>query len=55
MEQGQVLLVVEAMKMEHALTAPFDGTVSQLAVRTGDQVKVDQPLVSVVPVEAGPA
>jgi len=46
-EEGQVLLVVEAMKMEHALTAPFAGTVADLAVRTGDQVVVDQMLAVV--------
>ena len=26
------------MKMEHALTAPFDGTVGELGVAVGDQV-----------------
>jgi acetyl-CoA/propionyl-CoA carboxylase biotin carboxyl carrier protein len=45
--KGDVLLVVEAMKMEHALTAPFAGTVSDLQVRTGDQVVVDQLLATV--------
>ncbi len=44
---GDVLLVVEAMKMEHALTAPVDGAVSELTVRVGDQVAVDQ-LLAVV-------
>ncbi len=44
---GQALLVVEAMKMEHTLTAPHDGTVTELRARTGDQVKVDQ-LLAVV-------
>ncbi|MDP3711001.1 MAG: acetyl/propionyl/methylcrotonyl-CoA carboxylase subunit alpha [Mycobacteriales bacterium] len=47
---GQSLLVVEAMKMEHTLTAPFDGTVTELRARTGDQVKVDQLLAIVEPV-----
>ncbi len=28
--KGQRLLTLEAMKMEHALTAPFDGTVTEL-------------------------
>ena len=46
-EEGEVLLVVEAMKMEHALAAPFAGTVSDLTVRTGDQVVVDQLLATV--------
>jgi acetyl/propionyl-CoA carboxylase alpha subunit len=36
--KGQPLIVLEAMKMEHALTAPFDGTVDALTVRQGDQV-----------------
>jgi acetyl-CoA/propionyl-CoA carboxylase biotin carboxyl carrier protein len=46
-QEGEVLLVVEAMKMEHALAAPFAGTVSGLTVRTGDQVVVDQLLATV--------
>jgi acetyl-CoA/propionyl-CoA carboxylase biotin carboxyl carrier protein len=50
-EKGDVLLVVEAMKMEHALTAPFAGTVDALQVRTGDQVAVDQLLASVTPAQ----
>jgi 3-methylcrotonyl-CoA carboxylase alpha subunit len=36
--RGQRLMVLEAMKMEHALAAPFDGVVDHLAARTGDQV-----------------
>ena len=36
--KGQPLLTLEAMKMEHALTAPFDGTVEELAVALGAQV-----------------
>ncbi len=33
--RGQTLLTLEAMKMEHALTAPFDGTVAELKGRPG--------------------
>jgi 3-methylcrotonyl-CoA carboxylase alpha subunit len=36
--KGQRLGVIEAMKMEHALTSPLDGTVSEVAVSAGDQV-----------------
>ncbi|MGI8576069.1 MAG: acetyl/propionyl/methylcrotonyl-CoA carboxylase subunit alpha [Egibacteraceae bacterium] len=45
---GQLLLVVEAMKMEHPLTAAFDGTV-ELAVTAGQQVAMDQLLATVSP------
>lgn len=37
-KKGQVLAVIEAMKMEHALTAPMDGEVAEIAVTVGDQV-----------------
>ena len=36
--KGQKLVTLEAMKMEHSLTAPFDGTVTELAAETGAQV-----------------
>jgi acetyl/propionyl-CoA carboxylase alpha subunit len=36
--KGQPLITVEAMKMEHALTAPFDGVVAELRGVPGDQV-----------------
>ncbi|MDQ3423110.1 MAG: acetyl/propionyl-CoA carboxylase subunit alpha, partial [Actinomycetota bacterium] len=45
--QGDVLLVVEAMKMEHGLAAPRDGTVGPLMVRLGDQVVVGQLVATV--------
>ncbi|WNG91326.1 biotin carboxylase N-terminal domain-containing protein [Mycobacterium sp. ITM-2016-00318] len=43
---GAVVVAVEAMKMEHALTAPVDGVV-ELLVAVGDQVKVGQPLARI--------
>ncbi len=39
--KGQKLVVLEAMKMEHALVAPFDGIVADLTVSAGAQVQVD--------------
>jgi 3-methylcrotonyl-CoA carboxylase alpha subunit len=35
---GQRLAVIEAMKMEHTLRAPFDGQVAQVTVDAGAQV-----------------
>jgi biotin carboxyl carrier protein len=37
-EAGAVLLILEAMKMEHTLRAPFPGIVTQLAITSGQQV-----------------
>lgn len=38
-EAGKPLLVMEAMKMEHAIKAPFDGVVKAYKFAPGDQVK----------------
>ena len=35
---GEVLMVIEAMKMEHAITAPHAGTVQTLHFAAGDRV-----------------
>ena len=48
---GQRLMVLEAMKMEHALTAPFDGTVTELNASEGGQVQVEAVLCVVEPSE----
>jgi acetyl/propionyl-CoA carboxylase alpha subunit len=36
--KGQAIVTLEAMKMEHALVAPFDGTLAELSAKPGDQV-----------------
>ena len=36
---GQVLVVIEAMKMEHQIVAPDDGQVAEVMVAPGDQVE----------------
>ncbi|MFF2031961.1 biotin carboxylase N-terminal domain-containing protein [Arthrobacter sp. NPDC058192] len=52
-EAGQVLLSVEAMKMEHQLVAPLDGTV-HISVGSGDLVKGDQVLATIHPAVHAP-
>jgi acetyl/propionyl-CoA carboxylase alpha subunit len=45
--KGQPVVVLEAMKMEHALVAPFDGVVGGIGVSVGDQVAADAVLATV--------
>jgi len=37
-EKGAALIVVEAMKMEHTIVAPYDGAVKVIHYAVGDQV-----------------
>jgi biotin carboxyl carrier protein len=46
---GQVVIVLEAMKMEHSLRAPYDGVVRSIASAPGDQVEAGHVLVVVEP------
>ena len=48
---GQVLVVLEAMKMEHELAAPAAGTLSELRVSEGDQVDAGAALAVIEPDE----
>ena len=50
----QRLLTLEAMKMEHGLTAPFDGTVAELSAEAGAQVSEGTLLAKIEP-EPSPA
>ena len=44
-EEGQTLMVLEAMKMEHTLRAPWPGTVVEVHYQPGDQVEAEAVLV----------
>ncbi|WP_432120024.1 acetyl/propionyl/methylcrotonyl-CoA carboxylase subunit alpha [Streptomyces sp. bgisy032] len=48
---GQSLLVVEAMKMEHVISAPHAGKVTELDVSPGTTVAMDQVLAVIAPNE----
>jgi 3-methylcrotonyl-CoA carboxylase alpha subunit len=50
--KGQKLVTLEAMKMEHSLVAPFEGTVDGLAVEQGAQVQEGALLVRILAQEA---
>jgi 3-methylcrotonyl-CoA carboxylase alpha subunit len=48
---GAVLVVLEAMKMEHSLLAPWDGRVKSLSVKAGDRVEEGADLVLLEPAQ----
>ncbi|BFL73222.1 MULTISPECIES: biotin/lipoyl-containing protein [Anaerococcus] len=45
--KGDVLLVLEAMKMENDIKAPNDGVVNKIHVASGDNVNTGDPLVDI--------
>ena len=50
-KEGDLLLTIEAMKMEFKLTAPEDGEVLEVACAAGDRVELGQLLVRLKPAE----
>jgi 3-methylcrotonyl-CoA carboxylase alpha subunit len=46
-ERGQVVLILEAMKMEHAIRSPREGTVAAVAFKEGDLVDAGVELVQI--------
>ena len=46
--QGDVLVILESMKMQNELKAPRDGKISRIRVKIGDNVERKQTLLSVV-------
>jgi acetyl-CoA/propionyl-CoA carboxylase biotin carboxyl carrier protein len=45
--KGQVLLVLESMKMQNELKSPRDGVVSRIKVKPGDKVEQKQSMLVV--------
>jgi geranyl-CoA carboxylase alpha subunit len=43
--KGDTLLILEAMKMEHAISAPFDGTVDEILIEQGQQMRPKELMV----------
>jgi len=50
-EEGSVLMILEAMKMQNEVQAPISGTVEELNCDTGDIIEANSPLVVITPEE----
>lgn len=49
--EKQVLLTVEAMKMQNEIRAPFEGTVKSIKVQEGKNIKEGDELIEIIPNE----
>jgi biotin carboxyl carrier protein len=47
-KKGQVILILESMKMQNELKAPRDGTIGRIRVKPGETVEQKQTLLSVM-------
>ena len=45
--EGENIIILEAMKMETAVSAPRAGTISEVLVNEGDSIAVGAPLVTI--------
>jgi biotin carboxyl carrier protein len=50
-EEGQPILILEAMKMQNEYTAPMAGVVGQVHVEEGVNVEINAPMVTLLPQE----
>ena len=48
-KEGDVLMILEAMKMQNEIHTPISGTVSQVNYKPGDSVEANAPLLVISP------
>ena len=48
-EEGQVILILEAMKMQNEIQAPISGTVNSVTCEEGQSIEANVPLVVIEP------
>ena len=52
-EEGQVVMILEAMKMQNEIQAPVSGTVTEIHCEEGQSIEANVPLLVITPPETG--
>ena len=50
-EQGQVIMILEAMKMQNEIQAPIAGKVVEINCQSGESIEANTPLIIIEPLE----
>jgi len=51
-EEGQVVMILEAMKMQNEIQAPISGTVTEIHCEEGQSIEANIPLLVITPPES---
>ena len=54
-EEGQLLCIIEAMKMENEITAHKAGTITELPIKEGEAIAAGDPIALIVSVDGAAA
>jgi biotin carboxyl carrier protein len=50
-EEGDVIMILEAMKMQNEIQAPLSGEIIEINCQSGDSVEANMPLLVIEPIE----
>ncbi|MDR1344970.1 MAG: acetyl-CoA carboxylase biotin carboxyl carrier protein subunit [Tannerellaceae bacterium] len=48
-EEGELLIILEAMKMQNRITVPIAGTISEIYVKEGDKISKNHLMLKIIP------
>ena len=48
---GQVVMILEAMKMQNEIQAPISGTITEIHCEEGQSIEANVPLLVITPLE----
>ena len=51
-EQGQVIMILEAMKMQNEIQAPISGKIVEINCHSGESIEANMPLVVIEPLDS---